>query len=284
MTNDSHNSLIGRLSSIYSPENISTQADQLRVVSSDESTLPSVLPAVVVWPQNSEEIAQTIRICARPKVPVTCRGAGSALEGSTIPSESGLVLDMSKMTRVIDFWPEDLQVTVEPGIVYDQLNDQLKREGLFFPPSPGGSGDIATIGGMVSTNASGIYSVKYGGTRDYVLALEIVTGNGESMHIGNRAIKRSSGYNLVELISGSEGTLAVITAITLRLAGIPESRLRTAYFFEEETAATAAVSEMRRYGIDLAAVEFLDRHVINALNNLKEYGLHELQWSGQLIR
>ena len=180
------------------------------------------------------------------------------------------------MTRVLNLWPEDLQVEVEPGIIYDHLNNQLKREGLFFPPSPGGSGDVATIGGMVSTNASGIYSVKYGGTREYILALEIVTGTGEVMMLGNRAIKHSSGYNLVELICGSEGTLAVITRITLKLAGIPEDRSQLAYKFPDEKSAAKAVSEMRRYGIDLAAVEFLDRRLLVALNQLKGYGLEEV--------
>ncbi|MDF1544691.1 MAG: FAD-binding oxidoreductase, partial [bacterium] len=161
-------------------------------------------------------------------------------------------------------------------LIYDDLNDRLKRDGLFFPPSPGGSGDVASIGGMVSTNASGIYSVKYGGTKEYVLALEIVTGTGELMTLGNRAIKRSSGYNLVDLLVGSEGTLAIITKITLRLAGLPEDRLKTAFQFQDEVNAATAVSEMRRYGVDLAAIEFLDRQVMEALNQLKEYGLEEL--------
>ncbi|MFZ5981494.1 MAG: FAD-binding oxidoreductase, partial [Candidatus Zixiibacteriota bacterium] len=159
---------------------------------------------------------------------------------------------------------------------YDHLNERLKREGLFFPPSPGGSGDIATVGGMVATNASGIYSVKYGGTREYILALEIVTGTGEIMTVGNRAVKRSSGYNLIDLISGSEGTLAVVTKITLKLAGIPENRLQTAYKFKTDVDAARAVSEMRRYGLDIAAIEFLDRTLIKALNQLKDYGLEEV--------
>ncbi|RKX24181.1 MAG: hypothetical protein DRP45_08810 [Candidatus Zixiibacteriota bacterium] len=128
---------------------------------------------------------------------------------------------------------------------------------------------------MVSTNASGIYSVMYGGTREYVLALKIVTGTGEIMTIGNRAIKRSSGYNLVDLVSGSEGTLAIICGITLRLAGLPEDRLQTACVFKTDVQAVQAVSEMRKYGLDLAAIEFLDRRLAIALNKLKGYGLDE---------
>jgi D-lactate dehydrogenase (cytochrome) len=180
------------------------------------------------------------------------------------------------MTQVRNYWPEDLQIEVEPGIIYDNLNEHLKRDGLFFPPSPGGSGDLATIGGMVATNASGIYSVKYGGTRDYILSVEMVTGTGEVVRLGSRAVKRSSGYDLVELVVGSEGTLGVVTSVTLKLAGLPEGRRQTAYKFPDEASAARAVSEMRRYGIDLAAVEFLDRRLMNALNRLKDYGLEEV--------
>ena len=268
--------IIDELAKLVPPERLTTQADQLEVAAHDESTLPGVTPRALVWAEGTEEIARIIKLCHETRTPVTCRGAGSALEGSTIPSSEGIVLDLSRMNKVLNLWTEDLQVQVEPGIIYDHLNDRLKREGLFFPPSPGGSGDIATVGGMVATNASGIYSVKYGGTREYVLALEIVTGTGEIMTVGNRAIKRSSGYNLIDLISGSEGTLAVVTKITLKLAEIPEDRLQTAYKFKSDVEAAQAVSEMRRYGLDIAAIEFLDRKMIEALNQLKDYGLEEV--------
>ncbi|MBU0983704.1 MAG: FAD-binding oxidoreductase, partial [candidate division Zixibacteria bacterium] len=268
-------SILETLNGILPPDAISTQVSQLDVASHDESTLPPVMPLAVVWPQNSRQVADVVKLCADTHTPLTTRGAGSALEGSTIPSAGGIVLDVSRMTRVLNLWTDDLQVQVEPGIIYDHLNERLKREGLFFPPSPGGSGDIATVGGMVSTNASGIYSVKYGGTREYVLALEIVTGEGEVLTIGSRAVKRSSGYNLVDLVAGSEGTLAVVTSITLRLAGLPEGRRQSAWVFPSDTAAAQAVSEMRRYGLDIAAIEFLDRHLVVALNKLKGYGLQE---------
>ena len=268
--------IIEKLSEILPKEQISTQIDHLNVVSRDESTLDSVVPLAVVWAESADQIASIVEICHDTKTPLTTRGAGSALEGSTIPSANGIVLDVSRMTDIIEFWADDLQVKVQPGIIYDDLNNYLKRESLFFPPSPGGSGDIATIGGMVATNASGIYSVKYGGTKDYILGLEIVTGDGNIMKIGNRAIKRSSGYNLVDLISGSEGTLAVITAVTLKLAGLPEGRLKTAFKFESETKAAQAVSEICKYGIDVAAIEFLDKNVMEALNLLKDYNLEEV--------
>ena len=267
--------LLTRISQFVDPARISTQADQLAVASKDESTLDPVTPLAVVWPQDASEISRIIIECRETQTPITTRGAGSALEGSTIPSRDGIVLDLSRLTDIIKLYVDDLQVTVQPGLIYDNLNNKLKSDGLFFPPAPGGSGDVATIGGMVSTNASGIYSVKYGGTREYVLQLEIVTGAGEIMTLGSRAIKRSSGYNLVDLIAGSEGTLAIITAITLRLAGLPEGRRQTAFVFEDDVTTAHAVSEMARYGLDLAAVEFLDSALVRALNILKAYGLVE---------
>ncbi len=269
-------SIIDKLLQVMPKGQVSTQTDHLNVDSKDESTLEPVIPLAVVWVDSAEQISDIVKLCNETDTPLTTRGAGSALEGSTIPSANGIVLDVSRMTDIIQFWPDDLQVKVQPGIIYDNLNDYLKSESLFFPPSPGGSGDIATIGGMVSTNASGIYSVKYGGTKDYILELEIVTGDGIIMKIGNRAIKRSSGYNLIDLISGSEGTLAVITAVTLKLAGLPEGRLKTAFKFESENNAAQAVSEICKYGIDVAAIEFLDKKVMEALNLLKDYNLQEV--------
>lgn len=269
-------SFIEALGAIYNSDQLSTNPDQLEIVAGDESTLKRVTPQVVVWAESTEQVALTVKLCVKQAVPITTRGAGSALEGSTIPSESGLVLDLSRLTAVVKVWPDDLQMAVQPGLIYDHLNDKLKHEGLFFPPSPGGSGDIATIGGMVATNASGIYSVKYGGTKEYVLAIEMVTGEGEIVRIGNRAIKRSSGYNLVELICGSEGTLGIVTEITLKLAGLPEGRRQTAFQFPDNISAAKAVSEMRRYGLDLAAVEFLDQRLMGALNKLKDYNLKEV--------
>jgi D-lactate dehydrogenase (cytochrome) len=269
-------SILTSLQEIFPPEQVSTQTDQLAVASKDESSLPGVVPVAVVWPLTIDQISQAVRACITNRCPITARGAGSALEGSTIPVLGGIVIDLSRMTRILNYWTEDLQIEIEPGIIYDHLNNHLKRDGLFFPPSPGGSGDVATVGGMVSTNASGIYSVKYGGTREYVLGLTVVTGTGEIIRIGNRAIKRSSGYNLVDLVAGSEGTLAIIGAVTLRLSGIPEDRSQSAFKFPTEVAAAKAVSEIRRFGVDIAAIEFLDRHLMKALNKLKGYNLDEV--------
>jgi D-lactate dehydrogenase (cytochrome) len=268
--------VITDLRSLIDPARVIDNATALEAAAIDESSLVPVLPVAIVRVATVAEIQNVVRFCAERQLPLTVRAAGSALEGSAIPCVGGIVLDVSGMDKITSLWPEDLQVKVEPGVVYEKLNDVLKRESLFFPPSPGGSSDVATIGGMVSTNASGIYSVKYGGTKQFVLELEIVDGTGQAHRLGNRATKRSSGYNLIDLIAGAEGTLGVITSVTLQLKGIPEGNRKIAFKFKSELEAAQAVSEMMRYGLDLAAVEFLDRNVIEALNLLNHYGLEEV--------
>jgi D-lactate dehydrogenase (cytochrome) len=230
---------------------------------------------VVVWPASTEEVASIVRFAAETGTPITARGAGSSLEGNSIPARGGIVLDLSRMYRVLMVRAEDLQVDVEPGVVYADLNRQLRPTGLFFPPAPGGSSDVATIGGMVSTNASGIYSTKYGGTRDYVRAVTAVTGCGEIVRLGNRCRKDSTGYHLLGLVIGSEGTLAILTEITLALAPLPAGSHRWAFAFADDTTAAATIADLFRYGVDVAAAEFLDRSTVAAVNGFRGLSLEE---------
>jgi D-lactate dehydrogenase (cytochrome) len=179
------------------------------------------------------------------------------------------------MADVIAVRPEDLQVDVQPGVVYAALNRRLRPEGLFFPPSPGGSADWATVGGMVANNASGIYSVKYGGTRDHVRAATVVTGAGRVLRLGNRCRKSASGYHLLGLLVGSEGTLAIATELTLALAGLPAACRQGGFGFPDATAAARATAELIRFGIDVAAVEFLDARTIAAIDRFAGLALAE---------
>src|SRR5215470_1423959 len=239
-------------------ERLSTKVADLDVASHDASSEPAHRPDAVVWALRTDDVVEIVRACAAARVPLTPRAAGSSLEGNPIPVRGGVVLDCSRMTRVIAVRDADLQVDVEPGVVYAELNRRLRAHGLFFPPSPGGSAEVATIGGMVANNASGIYSVKYGGTRDHVRSAYVVTGTGEGHRFGDRARKSSSGYHLLGLMIGSEGTLGVMTQLTLALAGLPAVRRRGGFAFPDAPAAARATAEMIRYGIDVAAVEFLD--------------------------
>ena len=257
------------------PDRHSTRPADLAAVAGDASSLTPVRPDAVVWPLATDEVAAIVKLAAARGIPLTARGAGSSLEGNPIPVRGGIVLDCSRMTRVVSVRPEDLQVDVEPGVVYAALNRALRPHGLFFPPSPGGSADVATIGGMVANNASGIYSLKYGGTRDHVRAATVVTGTGEVVRLGNRARKSASGYHLLGLIVGSEGTLGVVTDLTLALAGAPVARKRGGFRFADAASAAQATADLVRSGVDVAAVEFLDRPTVAALNRFGGFGLPE---------
>ena len=256
-------------------DRVSTSDADRQAASRDESDLPPSLPEVVVRASSTEDVLSVVELCRTRRVPLVPRGAGSSLEGNPIPSRGGVVLDLSAMNRMLSLRAEDLLVTVEPGIVYQSLNDKLKPFGLFFPPSPGGSADVATIGGMVANNASGIYALKYGGTKRHVLGLVAVTGAGEIIRTGHRCPKASSGYDLTALLCGSEGTLAVVTEVTLSLTGRPAHSRKVALGFSDETACARAIAAMVGGGVDLAACEYLDARCMRALNAYKGYGLAE---------
>jgi len=266
---------IDEMRDLLPAERFSTQPSDLEAASRDESTLPPALPEVVAWPQTTEEVAALVGIAYRRGVPLTARGAGSSLEGNPIPIHGGAVLDFTKMDAVLAIDAENLVVRVQPGVVYEKLNHALRTTGLFFPPHPGGSADVATIGGMVANNASGIYSLLYGGTREFVRSAVVVIGTGDVVRLGNLCRKSSSGYHLIGLLVGSEGTLALATELTIALAPLPESRRRAAYSFASDDEAAAAIHDAVRWGIGLAAAEFLDRDCIRATNRFLRDSLPE---------
>ena len=251
----------------------STRDADLDAAAHDASSEPAHRPEAVVWPLTTDDVVEIVRACGDARVPLTPRGAGSSLEGNPIPVRGGVVLDCSRMTRVVAVRGADLQVDVEPGVVYTELNRQLRPHGLFFPPSPGGSADWATVGGMVANNASGIYSVKYGGTRDHVRAATVVTGAGTVLRLGNRARKSASGYHLLGLLIGSEGTLGVVTELTLALAGLPVARRRGGFVFADAVAAASATADAIGAGLDVAAIEFLDAATVAAIERVRHDGL-----------
>src|SRR5437762_6892613 len=257
------------------PDRVSRRPADLAAAAHDASSLPAARPDAVVWPLSTDDVVAVVGLAHEHSVPLTARGAGSSLEGNPIPVRGGIVLDCSRMTAAVATRPEDLQVDVQPGIVYAALNRHLRPHGPFFPPSPGGSADVATIGGMVANNASGIYSVKYGGTRDHVRAATVVTGAGQVLRLGNRCRKSASGYHLLGLLVGSEGTLAIATELTLALAGLPAARRHGGFGFPDARAAARATADLIRFGIDVAAVEFLDERTVRALNRLGGFGLAE---------
>lgn len=230
----------------------------------DASTHHERLPDAVVRPTTTEEVAAVLSAANERKVPVTPWSGGSGLEGNAIATEGGIVLTTAEMDQ-ISVSPDDLHATVGAGVVYDDLNDHLAQYGLRFAPGIS-SGDVATLGGMVATNASGFNAVRYGETRNHVRRLTVVTADGRIVECGRNVVKTSAGYSLKDLIIGSEGTLGVVTEITVGLVGIPEHRRAALVTFPSRAAASSAVSDAIRSALVPGAIEFMDEMSMKMLN------------------
>jgi len=231
---------------------------------SDESPHAGRVPDAVVWPVSTDEVATVLAAANDRGVPVTPRSGGSGLEGNAIPSAGGIVLSTAEIDG-IEVSPGDMQVTVGAGVVYDDLNERLASHGLRFAPGIS-SGDVATIGGMVATNASGFNAVRYGETRDHVRRLEVVTADGRVVDCGRGVVKTSAGYSLKDLFVGSEGTLGVVTEVTLGLVGIPEYRRAALVTFPSRVDASGAVADAIGSALAPGAIEFIDTTAVKMLN------------------
>jgi D-lactate dehydrogenase (cytochrome) len=239
---------------------------------SDESTFTVPPPAAVVFAQSSAEVAEVVDLCSQYEVPLIPYGAGSSLEGHLLAVQGGISLDLSRMDQVLSVDADDLTVTVQPGITRKRLNDEIKSTGLFFPIDPGAD---ASIGGMCATRASGTNAVRYGTMRENVLALEVVTAEGKIVRTGTRARKSSAGYDLTRLMVGSEGTLGVITEITLRLYPLPEAVSAAVCSFPSIEAAVRTVIQTIQLGVPIARVELIDHNTVRMVNAHSKLGLRE---------
>jgi D-lactate dehydrogenase (cytochrome) len=224
-------------------------------------------PDAVVFPTSTAEVAEVLAYADRERVPVVAYGAGTSLEGHTIPVRGGIVLDLSRLDAILELRPDDLQATVQAGVTRGALNAAAGQHGLQFPVDPGAD---ATLGGMAATNASGTTTVRYGGMRTHVLALEVVLAGGDVIHPGGRAVKSSAGYDLRSLFVGSEGTLGVITELTVRLHGIPEHTVAVRAAFPDVGAACRAAIALIGSGVMVTRLELLDAETIAAVNAYKE--------------
>lgn len=260
------------LASVVGPEHVSTGAGDRDHHARDQSFHPARMPAAVVWPADTAQVSAVVQHANARGIPITPWGAGTSIEGNPIPVSGGIVLDFGRMDRILSVRREDFQVDVQPGIKYKDMNAALARDGLFFAPDPGAN---ASVGGMVANNAAGTRTPGYGATRDNVLRLEVVLADGEVIRTGTRAVKTSSGYDLVRLFVGSEGTLGVITEITLKLAPLPEKFSAVVAAFPTVEHATQAVATIMGSGLRPVALEYIDVNVVRALNTTGEFTLPE---------
>lgn len=245
----------------------STNSTLLEQHGRDEGHLPPASPEAVVFPNSTSEVQRIAAICFKHNVPMIPYGVGTSLEGQVIPTHGGISVDLSRMDRILQVNTQDLDVQLESGVTRRQLNDHLRDQGLFFPVDPGAN---ATLGGMASTRASGTNSVLYGTMRDNVLGLTVVMSDGRVLKTGGRARKSAAGYDLTALLIGSEGTLGIITELTVRLYGRQEAISAAVCAFENLEGAVNTVIETIQIGIPIARIELLDEVQIDAVNRFSK--------------
>ena len=267
----SHSSTIDELRLVLG-DKVSVNQTMREHHSKDESFHLATLPDAVVYATCTEDVAATLKICNKNRTPVVAFGAGTSLEGNSTPIYGGVSLDVSQMDKVLRISQEDLDCTLQPGVRRKQLNEILSTHGLFFPVDPGAD---ATLGGMAATGASGTTTVKYGAMKELVMSLTVVTPNGEVITTSRRARKTSAGYDLTHLFVGSEGTLGIITELTLRVFGIPEVIAAATMQFPSLRSAVDGVIEVIQYGIGVARIELLDSDAVSAVNKYSDTNLPE---------
>ncbi|MGY4649999.1 FAD-binding oxidoreductase [Mycobacterium sp. URHB0021] len=267
------NAVIGDLQAALPEGRVIIDPDVARSLSRDQAAgAPAGEPAAVVRARSTEEVRRVVEICLRHRAPVVARGAGTGLSGGANAIDGCVVLSLEGMSEILSINPLERLAVIQPGVVNDDLRAAVAEHGLWYPPDPASS-PWSTLGGNVATNAGGVCCVKYGVTREYVLELEMVTGSAEVVRIGRRTAKGVAGYDLVGLLVGSEGTLGIVTEITVRLRSLPSAPITVAGFFPSLVTAGAAVRAVGAAGITPSALELMDRFCLQAVDDWKRMGL-----------
>ncbi len=260
------------IETIVGDAHVTTSESELERHGHDESWHETARPDLVVFPSSTEEVAAVVRECHARRVPMIPFGAGSSLEGNVAALQGGVSIDLTRMNRIIAVRPEDLDATIEAGVTRRQLEERLREDGVFFSVDPGAD---ATLGGMAATGASGTTAVRYGTMRENVLSLTIVTADGEIMRTRSRARKSSAGYDLTHLMIGSEGTLGVITELTVKLHPLPEATASAIVNFPTVRDAVEAATETIQMGLPVARVELADEVTMHAIAQRSELPVAE---------
>lgn len=261
-----------KISQIVGENYVKSSVAQLLAYSYDATANFQRLPELVISPANTEEISAVLKVCNEFKIPIVPRGSGTNLAAGTVPFNGGVVLLFNRMDKILDFDKENLTITVQPGLISAKLCEFVEQHGLFYPPDPS-SMKISTIGGNVSENSGGLRGLKYGVTKDYVKGLQVVLPNGDILQTGGKLAKDVAGYDLTSLFVGAEGTLGVVTEITLKLIPLPQHKMTSIAYFNSLESAAHTVSTIIANKIIPVTLEFLDKKTITAVEQFMQIGL-----------
>jgi glycolate oxidase len=274
--------ILEQLAGIAGPENVLLDADRLEPYTHDETVGLRAQPEVAVRLTSARQVAEVMKLANRERVPVTPRGAGYGLSGGAVAVQGGIVLSLEKMNRILEIDKANLMVTVEPGVITGDLHRAVEAEGLFYPPDPA-SLDSCSIGGNIAEGAGGPRAVKYGITKDYVCGLEAVLPSGDIVQMGGKLVKNATGYSLLQLLIGSEGTLAIVTRIILRLLPLPAQRVDLLVPFDDFQSAADVVSAIIAQRIVPTAIEFMERDIVHACQRFLDKSLPYTEAAAQLL-
>jgi len=265
--------VLQELVQVLGAENVLTEQEDLLTYAYDATAaMKHKIPDVVVSPLSTEQVAEIVKIAGRHKVPIYPRGSGTNLSGGTIPIEGGIVLSMLNMNNILEVDQDNLTATVQPGVIIQALNDQAAKHGLLYPPDPG-TVTTATMGGSVSECSGGLRGLKYGVTKHYIMGMQLVLANGEVIRWGGKTVKNVTGYDLVALFTGSEGTLGIITEIIVKLIPAPEARKSILAVFDNVDKAGNAIAAIIRNKVIPATLEIMDKVTIQTVENFVHAGL-----------
>ncbi len=270
--------ILNQLSRLVDKDKFYTSEDQCAVYGYDNSRR-QVIPDAVIFPSRHQQVVEIVKLCHQHKIPITVRGRGTATTGASVPLHQGLVISTEQMNQVLSFQPENRLIVVQPGITNQQVQDYIKPAGFFWPPDPS-SAAFCSVGGNIACNSAGPKAVKYGTTRNHVLGLKAVTGDGRSLNTGCHTTKGVVGYDFTRLIIGSEGSLAIVTEASLKLLPLPESKVTMQVMFDSIASASRAVARIMSQPVIPCALEFIDK---NAIEMIREYSSAYLPENAQAL-